>query len=214
MLNTINKTAENLQDVYNKIAEHFSITRYKVWPSTANFLNSLDINSINVEIGCGNGRNLFYRKELNILGVDFCENFVKMVINNGGKAIEGKMQDKLFDENSFDNLLCIAVFHHLDNDKDRIKTLNNFKNIVKKNGRLLITLWAMEQEETSPVKFSKKEEMVPWTDRFSNKVYYRYYRIFEENDFEEYLKLVPELKIENKFYENGNWVYILFNDKN
>ena len=209
----MNISADNLQNVYNTISEHFNITRYKVWPSTANFLSSLDINSINVEIGCGNGRNIFYRRELNILGVDFCENFVKMVNNNGGRAIVGKMQDDLFDENSFDNLLCIAVFHHLDNDNDRLKTLNNFKKIVKKNGKILISLWAMEQEETSPVKFSKKEEMVPWTDRFSNQIYYRYYRIFEENDFEEYLKLVPELKIDRKFYENGNWIYILVNNK-
>lgn len=209
----MNISANNLQNVYNKISEHFNITRYKVWPSTAYFLNSLDINSINVEIGCGNGRNMFYRRELNILGVDFCENFVKMVNKNGGRAIIGKMQDDLFEENSFDNLLCIAVFHHLDNDIDRLKTLNNFKKIVKKNGKLLISLWAMEQEETSPVRFNKKEEMVPWTDRFSNQIYYRYYRIFEENDFEEYLKLVPELKIDEKFYENGNWIYILVNNK-
>lgn len=209
----MNISADNLQNVYNKISEHFNITRYKVWPSTANFLSNLDINSINVEIGCGNGRNMFYRRELNILGVDFCENFVKMVNNNGGRAIVGKMQDDLFEENSFDNLLCIAVFHHLDNNNDRLKTLNNFKKIVKKNGKILISLWAMEQEETSPVKFSKKEEMVPWTDRFSNQIYYRYYRIFEENDFEEYLKLVPELKIDKKFYENGNWIYILNNNK-
>jgi len=209
----MNISAYNLQNVYNKISEHFNITRYKVWPSTAYFLNSLDINSINVEIGCGNGRNIFYRRELNILGVDFCENFVKMVNKNGGKAILGRMENLQFEENSFDNLLCIAVFHHLDNDNDRLKTLNNFKKIVKKNGKILISLWAMEQEETSPVKFNKKEEMVPWTDRFSNQVYYRYYRIFEENDFEEYLKLVPELKIDEKFYENGNWIYILVNNK-
>jgi len=209
----MNISADNLQNVYNKISEHFNLTRYRVWPSTANFLNSLDINSNNVEIGCGNGRNIFYRRELNILGVDFCENFVKMVNKNGGKAILGRMENLQFEENSFDNLLCIAVFHHLDNDNDRLKTLNNFKKIVKKNGKLLISLWAMEQEETSPVKFNKKEEMVPWTDRFSNQVYYRYYRIFEENDFEEYLKLVPELKIDEKFYENGNWIYILVNNK-
>ena len=42
--------------VYEDIASHFSDTRHKPWPEVLNFVKSLPIGSILVDIGCGNGK--------------------------------------------------------------------------------------------------------------------------------------------------------------
>lgn len=49
---------EHVYKVYDKIAEHFSATRYKPWPRVAHFLQHIKKGSIVLDIGCGNGRNM------------------------------------------------------------------------------------------------------------------------------------------------------------
>ncbi|PWN23877.1 S-adenosyl-L-methionine-dependent methyltransferase [Microstroma glucosiphilum] len=55
---------ENVHDVYNSIASHFSATRYKPWPLVTNFLASLPPGSIGIDVGCGNGKYLHLRNLL------------------------------------------------------------------------------------------------------------------------------------------------------
>lgn len=47
-----------MYEVYEKIAPHFSNTRYKPWPKIADFLNGLEAGSIVADVGCGNGKYL------------------------------------------------------------------------------------------------------------------------------------------------------------
>ena len=61
---------EYVQDVYNSIAEHFSHTRYKAWPSVQRFLDSLDRKSLNGDFGCGNGKYIYSAPDLNFIGTD------------------------------------------------------------------------------------------------------------------------------------------------
>ena len=44
-----------VHEIYEKIASHFSETRYKRWPRVEQFVNSLEIGSILIDVGCGNG---------------------------------------------------------------------------------------------------------------------------------------------------------------
>ena len=46
---------KHVYEVYDKISEHFSLTRYKPWPQVSDFLNSLPDNSFLLDVGCGNG---------------------------------------------------------------------------------------------------------------------------------------------------------------
>lgn len=48
----------HVHSVYEKIAGHFSETRHKPWPNVMNFVASLDVGSILVDVGCGNGKYL------------------------------------------------------------------------------------------------------------------------------------------------------------
>lgn len=44
--------------MYERIACHFSETRYKPWPKVADFLSNIPKGSFVLDIGCGNGKNL------------------------------------------------------------------------------------------------------------------------------------------------------------
>lgn len=47
-----------VQETYDAIAPHFSLTRTKVWPFVEKYLNNLPHYSIVADIGCGNGKNV------------------------------------------------------------------------------------------------------------------------------------------------------------
>ncbi|KAL7414551.1 hypothetical protein BDY24DRAFT_385611 [Mrakia frigida] len=49
---------QNVHDVYNQIATHFSATRYKPWPTIQQFLLSIPPGSLGLDAGCGNGKYL------------------------------------------------------------------------------------------------------------------------------------------------------------
>ncbi|KAE8211427.1 hypothetical protein CF327_g4822 [Tilletia walkeri] len=55
---------ENVHDVYEEIASHFSSTRYKPWPLVSSFLETLPPGSIGADLGCGNGKYLHLRSVL------------------------------------------------------------------------------------------------------------------------------------------------------
>ena len=92
-MTTVNKTVSNF---YKKNAENFSRTRNNPWPATKEFLDNININSSVLDIGCGNGRNLFYRKDINITGLELSEELCTIVRNRGGKVKCGNMIDLPF----------------------------------------------------------------------------------------------------------------------
>jgi alkylated DNA repair protein alkB family protein 8 len=54
---------KHVYDVYEKIAPHFSNTRYKPWGKVQEYLESLPPGTLNLDIGCGNGKYLEINKE-------------------------------------------------------------------------------------------------------------------------------------------------------
>tara|TARA_B110000977_G_scaffold201843_1_gene299202 strand:+ start:3435 stop:4055 length:621 start_codon:yes stop_codon:yes gene_type:complete len=201
--------------VYEKIAHHFDGTRYRIWPSVKKFMDKIPDNNKVVDLGCGNGKNMINYPKLKFIAIDNCNEFLKIVDkkNKGNiKTVQGDIRKIPLKDNTTNYLICVAVFHHLYNDIDRIKCLNEIERVVKKNGSILITLWAMEQPNNKRKSFSQQDNMIPWHNRTDGKIYQRYYRIWYENDFEEYINKT-NFKIKEKFYENGNWTYYLVNKK-
>ena len=48
----------HVHSVYENIAEHFSETRHRKWPRVEQFVTSLPLGSVLVDVGCGNGKYL------------------------------------------------------------------------------------------------------------------------------------------------------------
>ena len=61
---------EHVYDVYEKIAPHFSNTRYKPWPKVAEFLDNCPPGSLVADVGCGNGKYMNCNDQLFCIGTD------------------------------------------------------------------------------------------------------------------------------------------------
>lgn len=65
-------------EIYDKIASHFSSTRYKPWPKIKVFLDQIPEGSIVADVGCGNGKYLGLNDKLWMVGTDRSENLLKI----------------------------------------------------------------------------------------------------------------------------------------
>ena len=115
-----------------------------------------------------------------------------------------------FDNNSVDSIICIATYHHLDNDIDRGLALDEMYRVLKVGGKVLLTVWAIEQEINSNFTFYNSDTMVPWKSRDDGNIYYRYYHIYKKGELmEEISRLCPLFKIGDAVWDLGNWSVVL-----
>jgi tRNA (uracil-5-)-methyltransferase TRM9 len=197
---------KNVKEVYEIIAEHFNDKRYSKWDWIELFLNEFPDNSLIYDIGCGPGRNI----RQGMVGVDNCDNFIKMCLEKDKNVIKGDMVNLPLDSDSGVGIICIAAFHHLDNQEDRLKALKEFKRVLKPNSRIMISIWSIEQgPETKgnrKLKFTYGDNIVPWNHH--GIIYDRYYYIFK---IEEITELFDKsgLKINKHFWNHGNEIFIL-----
>ena len=68
----------HVHSVYENIAGHFSETRHRKWPRVAEFVTSLPLGSILVDVGCGNGK---YLGNSNLAEVRFRFYIIKVFVN-------------------------------------------------------------------------------------------------------------------------------------
>lgn len=202
-----------IKEVYNHISSEFDKTRYSVWGGVRRFLDSLPPNSFNGEIGCGNGKNMLYRKDLQFEGVDISSEFVKLCQTKGLCVKEGSILDLSIPNNTFENTLCIAVIHHLKTVEERQKAICELLRITKPRGKILIFVWAFEQPEDSKRKFSTTDELVPFKT-VDGKVFTRYYHMYVKGELEHEIMSVKNIDaidftILDSYWELGNWVTII-----
>ena len=197
----------HVKQVYNKIANEFDNTRYRPWTCVENFLDNIPKNSKIGDIGCGNGKNMLYRNDCINLGCDFSQNLVNICQKKSLNVIYGNILSIPFDDESFDYTLCIAVLHHLSSKEMRKKSIEELLRITKSNGKILILVWAFEQEKDSKRKFINQGNLIDWKDKKGNVLGKRYYYVFKKNELE---SLIPDnVSIEKSFYEKSNWGVIL-----
>ena len=197
-----------VKDVYNSIANEFSDTRYRPWTCVESFLDNLEKDQIIGDIGCGNGKNMLYRKDLINYGCDFSKELVKICLKQNLNVIEGDILNIPYKDNSFDYTLCIAVIHHLSTIDKRIKSINELIRVTKPGGKILILVWALEQESNSKRKFTKQENYVDWKNKSKQLLGKRYYYVFKKNELENLVSSI-NVKIVESFYEKGNHGIIL-----
>tara|TARA_Y100000817_G_scaffold191960_1_gene149990 strand:- start:4989 stop:5606 length:618 start_codon:yes stop_codon:yes gene_type:complete len=195
-----------VKDVYNSIASSFDNTRYRPWTCVEEFLDTIPKDSIIGDIGCGNGKNMLYKDDCLNYGCDFSESLVNICLQKGLNVICGDILNIPYKTESFDYTICIAVIHHLSTVEKRKKAIEELERVTKKGGKILVLVWAFEQEDDSRRKFTIQDNFVDWRDKQKNLLGKRYYYVFQKNELE---SLVDEKKIEKSFYEKGNWGIIL-----
>ncbi|XP_061339541.1 LOW QUALITY PROTEIN: tRNA (carboxymethyluridine(34)-5-O)-methyltransferase [Gastrolobium bilobum] len=135
--------------VYDAIAPHFSSTRFAKWPKVATFLSSLPSGSLVLDAGCGNGKYLGLNRDCFFIGCDISPSLIKICADRGHEVMVADAVNLPYKTGFGDAAISIAVLHHLSTENRRRKAIEELVRIVKKGGLVLITVWAVEQEDRS-----------------------------------------------------------------
>jgi tRNA (uracil-5-)-methyltransferase TRM9 len=197
----------SVSDTYNSIAKEFDKTRFSVWQGVRKFLDTLPANSTLCEVGCGNGKNLLYRSDLITKGYDVSNEMVQICCDKGLNVETADIIDLNIVDNSFDNVMSIAVIHHLSSKESRVKAISELLRITKAGGRVLITVWAFEQPPKSKRKFNAGDNLVPFVNK-NGKSVNRFYHIYTEGELQSELNCITD-DIEKICWELGNWCAVI-----
>ena len=161
------------------------------------------------DIGCGNGRNMVNNnaKNLNFIGVDNCENFVKICKSKKLNVLYGNITAIPLASSSADALLCIAVFHHLESKENRVKALLEMKRLLKPNGKILLSVWSINQPQKTRRSFNNYGNNIVLWNKFG-KIYERFYYIYKLDELKQLFNLCG-LTISNYEYSCGNEIFTL-----
>lgn len=190
---------------YDIHAQDFSKSRFRIWPSVKLFLDSLPPNSRVLDIGCGNGKNMFYgtqKKTLNMFGLEQSQALKEICANQGLNVVQGNALNLPFENDSFDAIIMIAVIHHI-NPLEHDKVLMEIQRVLKPNAQCLITNWAVEQPEGARRQFTKGLNMVLWKGKENNPLPYW---VMDKELALEFINNLPDgLKFMNLEWNAGNW---------
>jgi len=147
----LKKTRED----YNLIADEFSRTRERPWEELKPLFDYYTKNREKIlDLGCGNGRyyDLLKEKQIEYIGLDSSEKMIGSAKERypGLNFQTGDALGMPFPDNFFDKVFSIAVLHHFPSERIRIKSLNEAKRVLKKDGLLILTVW----------KFHERKEML------------------------------------------------------
>ena len=184
-------------EFYEKNYEEFSKTRYSIWDSVKKFSESFKKDSLVLDAGCGNGKNMNYLKDkCEIIGIDSCKNFVTLCKERQLNVLESNILNLPFEDSTFDYIISIAVIHHLKTESERYKAIDEMLRVLKPNGKILVTVWAYESDKFSE---NKKFKIGDNIVKFNNNN--RYYYIFNK---EKLIKFLSKYN-SNIYWDKGNW---------
>lgn len=133
--------------VYDAIAPHFSATRFAKWPKVSSFLNNLSSGSVVLDAGCGNGKYLGLNTTCYFIGCDISAPLVKICSDRGHEVLVADCVNLPYRDGYGDAVISIAVLHHLSSEDRRKKAIEDMVRCVRIGGLVLITVWAVEQED-------------------------------------------------------------------
>lgn len=167
---------------YSRFARSFSRTRTSVWEEVRHFLDSLPTGSTVLEAGCGNGKNMKYRSDLHMVGVDICKELLEICEERNLNVMHGDIRDLPFEDGTFDYVICVAVIHHLETEKDRIQSFKELLRVSRKG--VFITLWQSLEgskliTQRPIVQAGEQDFLVPWGSDT-----YRYYHLCTEKEID------------------------------
>ncbi len=195
-----------VKNVYEKIAIRFMHTRAYQWKWVTDFLEKLNKNMLVYDIGCGSGRNMNF-EGLQFIGIDNCDNFIKICKSKNLDVINSNIIKIPLENNTADAIICIAMFHQLSNLENRIKALLEIKRLIKPGGKILLSVWSINQPKKTKKTFNKYgNNIVTWNNY--GEIYERYYYIFKIDEIKNLFKKANLLLIDH-FYDCGNEIFIL-----
>lgn len=231
-----NQEQQYVHEVYNEIASHFSLTRYKPWPIVEKFLLERPDYSIGLDVGCGNGKYLGVNKKLFCIGSDRSVGLIDCARENSEKGFNLAVADGLHlphEDGRFDFAILIAVIHHFANEQRRVDAIEHILTKLRVGGQLLVYCWALEQEKSrrgykegddqdilipwvlqkkTPKKTKKEKRQLKESEEVEEaeqpETKYRYYHLYRKGELVENAERAGG-KIVDHGYEKDNWWVIV-----
>lgn len=97
-----------------------------------------------------------------ILNKKCCTSFITIFFVFFSFSFKVALCDNLelpFRDESFDAVLSIAVVHHFATTERRVNALRELARILRIGGRVVITVWALEQRHR---RFESQDVLIPW----------------------------------------------------
>ncbi|MCL5093878.1 MAG: class I SAM-dependent methyltransferase [Patescibacteria group bacterium] len=214
-LEIIRKTRED----YNKIADHFNVTRAYPWKNLVPHLNRPLKNGDKIlDLGCGNGRLLLaLDKKINYTGIDGSEKLIKIAseLHPKEKFVIEDILNLPFDKESFDLIYSVAVIHHIPSEELRLNVLSEIKRCLRSKGKAVITAWNLEKMEKyqefacyEKEGWEKGDYLIPWKNSKGEIITQRYYHTFTFEEIADLFKKVGFKILEKKEIE-FNFFFVL-----
>jgi len=197
------KILQQVKDGYNRIAGHFSATRYAPWAEFELFKEYIKAGQKILDLGCGNAR--FYKFlqdqgiKVDYYGLDNSEELIKICKEKYPEVAEnfvvGEMADLPYQDNYFDLVIGIASFHHLPSKTLRLQALAEIRRVLKPGGYLLMSNWHLWHQPYFKhffkqffKKISLKDFFVPWKSADGRVQCQRYYHAFTKGELKKLLR--------------------------
>ncbi len=202
-----------VHEVYNQVANHFDETRVAHWTEVKKYVEELPVKSHVGDFGCGNGKNMLIRSDLDWQGCDGSEAMVKICVDKGLNCCIGNLKSLPFKTGEFDHAICIAVIHHLATREHRLEAIKELIRVTKDGGTLMIQVWGntnsnYQQEQDRLVRWRLKGQYNE-TNPNKNQDYYRYYHYFNDGELEELCGVAGNNDISRSFTTYDNYGVIL-----
>ena len=81
-----------------------------------------------------------------MIGCDMCSELLSIAASRGHEVAIADCLNLPYRSNSFDAVISIAVIHHLSNWSRRVQAIGELVRVVGEGGRVLVYVWAMEQQ--------------------------------------------------------------------
>jgi SAM-dependent methyltransferase len=190
-------------EFYNKHSEEFSRTRFRVWPCVRQFLTALPCAARVLDIGCGNGKNMNVRPQLQTIGIESSSALCAVCRDRGLDVVCGDARALPFRTGTFDAVMMIAVLHHLP-PSEHIGVLCEIRRVLSDGGIALITNWAVEQPADARRTFTAGLNIVKWKGADAELPYW----VMDAAAARNFASAMPcGLLCERVELEAGNWVF-------
>ncbi len=143
-----------------------------------------------LNIGCAHGPDFIpFKNKFELHGVDFSSEMLQLSKKYALKykftadIVDADARHLPYADNSFDWAIAVAMYHHIEDNEERLRAFNELYRVLKPGGEAFITVWNRWQPRFW---LKSKNILVPWKSR--EKTLYRYYYLFSYYELEKLVK--------------------------